>query len=290
MLKLPRNGQLQPVGKPCPICQYEVIEVTIIPAAGSDPTAGSSSHNLCPRCFHEAPDDPAVNPDGKASEFRCFMCTQAGCEFATGTRASDADVAKCPLCGRACALRTARGANNRYIGCSAGRNACNFVYWFPRDCIEGVVPVAVAVNNDSNNNSGQQQQQQQNCPSCNSRRLTVDWIRGKVPFGTRTFTGCIWCDSAWADVLRAIGEDGCIPTLPHPGVPAGQGRVGRIRGGRRASNFSTMFNNQTGSAMTDIEDTAGRTGVGRGGRGTRGRGRGARGQNRRYQNRGRGNR
>lgn len=192
-LKMPRNGQLQPTGIDCPICNYEVIRV-------SNASTGTE-HTICPKCLNDPPIDDALNPEQKQSEFRCFNCTNVACELARGVSANDMDVAKCPLCARSCALRAGREATTRFISCTGRGTACDFVYWFPRNVIASVSVDAARGN----------------CSSCTSKILRVLWQDRAVPPGVPPFSGCIWCDSGWATVLAAIGQDRDIPRPPHPG-------------------------------------------------------------------------
>lgn len=238
-LKMPRNGILSAAGKYCPLCNYEVVNV-------SNASSGSA-HTLCPQCMNNPPMNTEMNPSQKTSEFRCFMCTHSSCEFARGTAAGDTDVAKCPLCQRPCVLRSGRDASTKFISCSGGRGVCNFVYWFPRNTV-----ATVSTQNEI-------------CAQCSSKKVQVTWMDRAVPSGVGPFAGCIWCDDAWRGVLCAVGEENSIPQSPHPGQP-------NHRHSSTSANRLTGWSTGGQGQSSDIENAAGRasnyeraSGRGRGG-------------------------
>lgn len=204
-LRVPRNGALGPLNVNCPICGYQVIEVTLTP--------GSRKHTICPCCLNDPPSDRSINPEGKDSEFRCFHCTAPNCALAKGIPTRLSNVAKCPKCGSSCAVRTGRDPGTKFIKCGSGQ-ACDFIYWFPNGVVEDIQPAEI-------------------CSVCQSRLFKVTWKVRRVPPGLGHFQGCIWCGPGWAQVLNRIGENGCIPRPPHPGArynPSSSGRQNRGRG------------------------------------------------------------
>lgn len=247
-LKLPRNGRLEPTGKHCPLCNYEVIRVFN--------NSTGAEHTVCPKCLSEPPVEVAMNPERKQSEFRCFNCTNTSCEFARGVSAGDMDVAQCPLCNKGCALRAGRESTTRFIACVDSRTTCDFVYWFPRGVIS-----SVSVDQASGN-----------CPACSSKKLRVEWMERSVPPGVRAFSGCIWCDPGWSEALTAIGKAHDAPKAPHPGQRGPRQRntnqSATMRGQGRGNGWGSARTVGTG----DIEDARGRMNQSRGfswGTGTR---------------------
>ncbi|CDF34277.1 unnamed protein product [Chondrus crispus] len=202
-LKVPRNGNLERSQHECPICRYQVISVTN--------STSNSTHTVCPMCMNNPPPEPGFNPEGKTSEFRCFNCTNSQCRLARGTPAGLSDVAKCPKCGRPCALRET-SSGSRLVSCTAGRGNCDFVYFFPRNSVE-----RLGRANGS-------------CERCGSAVLEVFFSSAARPPGApQCFKGCIWCDSRYESALRALGEDRDVPRHPNPGSRFG-GRRGRGQG------------------------------------------------------------
>ncbi|PXF43912.1 DNA topoisomerase 3 [Gracilariopsis chorda] len=209
--RVPRNGGLEPMNRNCPLCQYQVLEVTLSTTA--------RKHTVCPLCLNEPPNDISVNPESKESEFRCFHCTHSDCALAKGTPASLSNVSRCPTCGSSCVVRVGRDSGTRFIKCS-NQQRCNFVYWFPNRMVDDI------------------QADGQICPICQSKQLRVVWKPRAVPPSVGPFQGCIWCDQRWIQLLRSVGEDRCVPRPPHPGNRRGHAptRVQiRGRGGFRQS-------------------------------------------------------
>lgn len=235
-LKMPRNGTLAPSRKYCPICQYEISEVSNT----NSQSGGPSTHTVCPKCYNEPPTDTAINPEQKTSEFRCFLCVHPTCEFARGTSSNDSDVAKCPKCSRSCLIRTSNDSATKFITCSGQRDECQFVYFFPRNSVENVSALA-----------------NETCTQCESKKLSVTWIRRNVPPGTAPYSGCIWCDISWRNILNSIGESGSAPIPPHPGMPRSATESNGRGRGRQQNSYS-------GRQHMDIEDAAGRGSRGRG--------------------------
>lgn len=210
MLKLPRNGNMTAGEQNCPLCNYQVVVITN--------TTSNTTHTVCPHCMSNPPTDREHNPQSKTSEFRCFHCTNDACSLAKGTRTSQSDVAKCPKCNSACAVRSAQEGSTWLVSCTAGRNVCDWVYFFPRHTVQDL-------------NGGEQ------CPTCGSKKLQINWRASSLPHGApSTYFGCIWCSPDYADTLQAMGEGGNIPRPPHPANRSfpdveGSGR-GNNRGGR----------------------------------------------------------
>ncbi|CAN8068423.1 unnamed protein product [Agarophyton chilense] len=210
-LKLPRNGALEPIDRVCPICNYQVVEVTLAP--------NSRKHTVCPFCMNEPPSDLSVNPERKDSEFRCFHCTNRNCMLAKGTPASLNHVALCPKCNSPCAVRVGRDPGTKFIKCTTSQN-CDFVYWFPNGLIEEIEGV------------------EETCSSCRSKLLRITWKPRAVPPGVANFFGCVWCSPSWPSLMSAVGEDRCIPRPPHPGNRQAYGSSGRQR---RGSSFRRQY-------------------------------------------------
>lgn len=226
-LKVPRNGALEASEHECPICNYQVVQITNM--------TSNAQHTVCPKCMNEPPQDRNTNPEGKTSEFRCFSCTHATCSLAKGSPPGNADVARCPRCDRACVLREA-STGTILISCSGGRNVCDFVYFFPR----GVV--------------AQVRRAQGTCTRCGSARLNASFEAGAVPHGaSSTFVGCVWCDEGYSGALRSMGCERDVPKAPHPGIRGGVGGDARdIEGGGRGRwrGRGQMGRGQVGNRFT----------------------------------------
>lgn len=209
-LKMPRNGALEASNHECPICKYQVVSI--------ENTSTKRKHTICPKCYNEPPQSPGINPEKKGGrEFRCFNCTNTSCSLATGTPTGNQDVAKCPLCNSSCDLREA-STGTKMISCTAGRENCNYTYFFPRGSVERVTP------------------QERRCDKCGSTELEVKFEKAAVPRGAYAgFVGCIWCNEDWGHALEAIGKQTSIPRVPNPGNRgSGRGRGFRdIEGGGR---------------------------------------------------------
>ena len=220
-LKVPRNGCFEASTQRCPLCNFEVISVKN--------QATEAVHTVCPKCMNDPPQDLSINPEQKTEEFRCFLCTHNSCTFAKGTPAGMSDVAKCPKCGKGCTIRTSSTNDSiQFISCTAGRNECDFVYWFPRNSIQSLRSSSSA------------------CNTCESKKLDITWKRNALPVGAaNSFSGCIWCDPSYIQALRSMGGERSIPVPPHPGNRGNGQQAGRGRG-RRAWHGSN-----------DIEDVAG---------------------------------
>lgn len=205
-LQVPRNGVLEPMNSSCPLCQYQVIEVSL---------STSRKHTVCPQCLNEPPNDISINPENKDSGFRCFHCTHSGCALAKGTPASLNNVSQCPKCTSSCGVRVGRDPGTRFIRCT-NQQSCNFVYWFPNRMVHDI------------------QADGQICPVCQSKQLRVSWKLRTVPPSIGPFQGCIWCDHRWIHLLKSMGEERCVPQPPHPGNCRGRAPTGVQRRGRGA--------------------------------------------------------
>lgn len=206
--KLPRFGQVSAHEVRCAICKFQILQVTN--------STTKSQHTICPYCLNEPPTDATINPENKTTEFRCFMCVHPNCSLAGGTPSNQTNIAECPLCRSQCSIREARKTGSKYIACTSGRD-CEFVYWFPKTAIQSVA----AAEGDSM------------CGRCRSHNITITWRRSAVPLGTPPkYSGCIWCDERYRDVLRSAGQDRCIPAIPHPGSVGASDIEGAPRRGR----------------------------------------------------------
>lgn len=229
---VPKRGYLTADAVHCPICKFQALKVT-------NEEDASKEHHVCPHCMSNPPKHLAWNAEQKLNNFRCFSCAHPECTLSKGVPGAQAGVAKCPLCGTSCSIRKARTSGSLYVKCDLGTE-CDFVYWLPTGLITNLAAVDAPAGGA-----------EARCQKCHSRILNVKWRHSAVPAGTREFTGCIWCDRKYADVLRATGNDRALPRPPHPGS---------IAGGAGGAN------------ARDIEDAPGNTYRGRG----RARGRGLR--------------
>ncbi len=181
--KLPRYGMIEPHDVRCPVCQFQVLQMTN--------STSNARHTICPYCITNPPADAVVNPEKKTTDFRCFMCAHPTCALSQGTPSNQANVAACPLCRSACNIRESRDKTRKFVSCSAGRDSCSFVYFFPGEAIQSVSAAEGSVL----------------CGRCGSRNISIAWKRSSVPLGTPiNFTGCIWCDQRYHDILRSAGR------------------------------------------------------------------------------------
>lgn len=173
----------------CPICRYQVLQVTY---------PQKNPWHMCPQCYNRPPGPPdAIElPDGQAVvDFKCFNCAHPGCPLARRVVGAEIDIAPCS--DKNCtdgSYRIKNTSKGQILACSLNKqdgSGCNVRPWFLPKVIKVATPLPVM------------------CPKCSRKGSTVHMLsvtldREHVPPGTcmqRELCPC--CDSFWRELSYA---------------------------------------------------------------------------------------
>eukprot|EP00967_Tisochrysis_lutea_P087996 scaffold124615_cov30-Tisochrysis_lutea.AAC.7 len=169
---LPPTGALSSHAHRCPLCNFQVVELTN--------RQSGKKHTVCPSCFKRA---PASATGGRAGggELRCFSCT-ANCVLASGAL----PVRPCPKCRRG-EVQFSRRKESAVLECSSG--ACLRLY-LPGGTSLTRLDAAM-------------------CDACAQPLLNFGFKRGGIPAHLffQSYDECCFCSHAYLkEVLQSCNE------------------------------------------------------------------------------------
>jgi len=178
------HGSIAPFDYKCPICSFQILEVT------NQKT--HKSHKVCPFCYNNPPVNDLEDLGQVVSGFRCFQCSEPRCQFASKTNSKK--VLPCGLCDSAMSIRSSTRNNKKsyFLGCTA----------YPRCRFAMYITGAKSVEPTD-----------QKCGRCSRRdqpayKLKLSFNRGDAPphlSAMPEVIGCIRCSDDLNDVVSSRG-------------------------------------------------------------------------------------
>ncbi|EAS00239.2 DNA topoisomerase (macronuclear) [Tetrahymena thermophila SB210] len=129
---IPKNGNLNFRNERCPLCNFQVLEVT---------TDKGISYNICPSCYNNPPYEQDIensNANSEDSNFKktsmpCYKCINKNCSLSGGLK--NISLYNCPCCNSPIQIRETKKDKKQFIGCTKYPD-CDWSVFLPKDILQ----------------------------------------------------------------------------------------------------------------------------------------------------------
>jgi ssDNA-binding Zn-finger/Zn-ribbon topoisomerase 1 len=149
VMKLPRKGVFMFFEKICPLCSFQVIQVT---------TEANTKYHLCPMCYSHPPDALFEDANEMTNQMPCFKCPSMECSLAQG--ANNRPIMGCGKC-KSKEMMIRKNKNGKYFLACSDNTTCKLIINVPSSIKEAFVT-------------------NQSCTKCNSKRVKLKFNEGEV--------------------------------------------------------------------------------------------------------------